>query len=358
MAKAKLPFVVLPIYSGRMPRPAIVCHKDSPAVVEAAPVICSSAQSEALTVALSTKEDAQITIADRLPAGLPQFDPTQVPWLISRAIYVDTDGNGVFDAPGGRERALWPEDQDLSGELRGWHRLRCGHRWPREAEGISQGAHHCRFQVVAIGWRPVPILPPALLILSLAWPQEPLAAIDPPSDNATEETVVDPAPEEAAPKKKWPHFNIVLGSGLIFIGEESFRYADSIRISPTGSAIVAGELFLAPRWRMSLGYELPIGLQSRTVDGQVEQQIMSSVAEVGLVAVPIWFDFAEAARMEVQLQASGGMSIAASPVFFPRFGFRLNLMQDASKGVGLLFGVNYSFFLDRLAFFYGTEYRF
>jgi hypothetical protein len=34
------------------------------------------------------------------PRGLPQFDGRRVPRVTTNAIYVDVDGNGVFDAPG------------------------------------------------------------------------------------------------------------------------------------------------------------------------------------------------------------------------------------------------------------------
>lgn len=38
-----------------------------------------------------------------LPLGLPQFDPTGVPRFTTNPIYVDVDGNGMFDPPGGKE---------------------------------------------------------------------------------------------------------------------------------------------------------------------------------------------------------------------------------------------------------------
>lgn len=38
-----------------------------------------------------------------LPLGMPQFDPSGVPRVLTSAIYVDGDGDGLFTAPGGRE---------------------------------------------------------------------------------------------------------------------------------------------------------------------------------------------------------------------------------------------------------------
>lgn len=50
--------------------------------------------------------DTQIVVAafgaDDFPLGLPQYDPTTTPRALSGAIRVDADGNGQFDAPGGR----------------------------------------------------------------------------------------------------------------------------------------------------------------------------------------------------------------------------------------------------------------
>lgn len=58
------------------------------------------------TVPLHLDRDAHLVVmafGDRaMPAGLPDYDPTGVPRVVTNAIYVDADGNGVFDAPGGK----------------------------------------------------------------------------------------------------------------------------------------------------------------------------------------------------------------------------------------------------------------
>ena len=62
---------------------------------------------------LSLTEDSHITLAafgeERLPAGLPSFNPSRVPRVLTSPIYVDVDGNGMFDPPGGRECAVFLE---------------------------------------------------------------------------------------------------------------------------------------------------------------------------------------------------------------------------------------------------------
>lgn len=59
----------------------------------------------ALAVTLAT--DAHIVVAafgrNRMPLGFPDYDPTDTPRFMSNPIYVDVDGNGRFDAPGGKE---------------------------------------------------------------------------------------------------------------------------------------------------------------------------------------------------------------------------------------------------------------
>ena len=63
--------------------------------------------SEAVPLALSPDEDAQVVVADvcegRLPPGLHQSDPMRVPRAMTNPIDVVVDGNGAFDAPGARE---------------------------------------------------------------------------------------------------------------------------------------------------------------------------------------------------------------------------------------------------------------
>jgi hypothetical protein len=58
------------------------------------------------TLPLHLDADASIVIlgfgAEPMPAGLPDYDPSGVPRVITNPIYVDADGNGRFDAPGGK----------------------------------------------------------------------------------------------------------------------------------------------------------------------------------------------------------------------------------------------------------------
>jgi len=67
--------------------------------------------SDTLTVELPEDSDAHITLAafgeNTYPDGLPRFSAAGVPRVLTNPIYVDTDGNGVFDAPGGRECAVY-----------------------------------------------------------------------------------------------------------------------------------------------------------------------------------------------------------------------------------------------------------
>ena len=55
---------------------------------------------------LDATEDGHLTVAafgaERLPAGLPQFDPTGVPRALTSPIFIDGSGDGAFSAPGGR----------------------------------------------------------------------------------------------------------------------------------------------------------------------------------------------------------------------------------------------------------------
>ncbi len=61
-------------------------------------------------VQLDALEDGHLTVAafgsERLPAGLPQFDPTEVPRVLTSPIYIDADGDGMFSGPGGKECSL------------------------------------------------------------------------------------------------------------------------------------------------------------------------------------------------------------------------------------------------------------
>ena len=69
--------------------------------------------SEVLTVPLPEGEDVALTVAafgeERLPLGLPQFNPTRVPRVLTSAVYVDRDGDGAFSGGGGRECAVYLE---------------------------------------------------------------------------------------------------------------------------------------------------------------------------------------------------------------------------------------------------------
>ncbi|MCO4745642.1 MAG: CehA/McbA family metallohydrolase [Proteobacteria bacterium] len=57
-------------------------------------------------VSITLDSDTQVTVAafgaNRYPDGLPSFNPNSVPRVLTNPIWVDADGNGAFDAPGGR----------------------------------------------------------------------------------------------------------------------------------------------------------------------------------------------------------------------------------------------------------------
>ncbi len=57
-------------------------------------------------LAVPVSQDAHIVVAgfgsNRLPRGLSQYDPNHVPRFTTNPIYVDVDGNGIFDPPGGK----------------------------------------------------------------------------------------------------------------------------------------------------------------------------------------------------------------------------------------------------------------
>lgn len=59
------------------------------------------------TVDVAIDGDSWISIAafgaDRLPLGLPQYDPSTTPRVLTSPIFIDGDGDGQFSAPGGRE---------------------------------------------------------------------------------------------------------------------------------------------------------------------------------------------------------------------------------------------------------------
>ena len=59
------------------------------------------------TVTVPVSGDSTIVVAafgaNNLPRGLMQYDPRNVPRVMTNPIYVDTNGDGDFDAPGGKE---------------------------------------------------------------------------------------------------------------------------------------------------------------------------------------------------------------------------------------------------------------
>lgn len=67
-----------------------------------------------LTVTLAT--DAHLVVAafgrNAMPRGLPDYDPTRTPRVLTNPLFVDVDGNGRFDAPGGRECSYTRDDTD------------------------------------------------------------------------------------------------------------------------------------------------------------------------------------------------------------------------------------------------------
>lgn len=58
-------------------------------------------------VELSLEADGWISVVafgeERLPLGMPQYDPSRTPRVLTSPIYVDVDGDGAFGAPGGRQ---------------------------------------------------------------------------------------------------------------------------------------------------------------------------------------------------------------------------------------------------------------
>ncbi len=58
------------------------------------------------TLEVPLEEDAWLTVvamgAGALPMGLPQYDATRVPRGFTGALFVDADGDGAYDPPGGR----------------------------------------------------------------------------------------------------------------------------------------------------------------------------------------------------------------------------------------------------------------
>ncbi|MDX1695206.1 MAG: CehA/McbA family metallohydrolase [Ketobacteraceae bacterium] len=66
--------------------------------------------SDDITIPVPVDTDAHVVVLgfgkDRLPAVFEQFDPAETPRVTTNPVFVDTDGNGVFDAPGGKACAI------------------------------------------------------------------------------------------------------------------------------------------------------------------------------------------------------------------------------------------------------------
>jgi hypothetical protein len=66
--------------------------------------------SGALEIPVPTNTDAHVVVVgfgkEPLPKVFEQFDPTEVPRVTTNPIFVDADGNGRFDAPGGKTCAI------------------------------------------------------------------------------------------------------------------------------------------------------------------------------------------------------------------------------------------------------------
>jgi len=69
------------------------------------------------TIPLTLAADAHVVVlafgTDPMPRGLKNYSP-QVPRVVTNPIFVDVDGNGVFDAPGGKECSWTPEFEGAS----------------------------------------------------------------------------------------------------------------------------------------------------------------------------------------------------------------------------------------------------
>jgi hypothetical protein len=62
------------------------------------------------TVQVPIEGDSTITLAafgyNALPSGLPQYNATKTPRVMTNALWVDADGDGALDAPGPRDCAI------------------------------------------------------------------------------------------------------------------------------------------------------------------------------------------------------------------------------------------------------------
>jgi hypothetical protein len=81
------------------------------------------------TTSIPVTEDAHVTVMgfgyEMLPRNMPQFNSARTPRFTTNAIYIDTDGNGEYDAPGGVECVIsFDEEKRMNfAELRTADRL-------------------------------------------------------------------------------------------------------------------------------------------------------------------------------------------------------------------------------------------
>ena len=58
-------------------------------------------------IAVPMDKDAHIVVlgfgANKMPRELPQYNPEGAPRVTTNPVFIDTDGNGLFDAPGGKQ---------------------------------------------------------------------------------------------------------------------------------------------------------------------------------------------------------------------------------------------------------------
>lgn len=74
------------------------------------PVDSAIKYSGSLEIPVPVDSDAHVVVVGfgkhRLPKVFQQFDPMETPRVTTNPIYIDSDGNGVFDAPGGKHCAI------------------------------------------------------------------------------------------------------------------------------------------------------------------------------------------------------------------------------------------------------------
>ena len=71
------------------------------------PVDSAVKYSQSFNVEIPKSTDSHIVVlgfgAEKLNREFPQFDPRETPFFTTNPVFIDANGNGVFDAPGGRE---------------------------------------------------------------------------------------------------------------------------------------------------------------------------------------------------------------------------------------------------------------